>query len=141
VLKVWDLNTGRLLKTLKGHSSRVNSVAISSDNSKIVSGSYDKTIKVWDLNTGRLLKTLKGHSSRVNSVAISSDNSKIVSGSGAFLVDRLVGSRDNTIRVWDLNTGRLLKTLKGHSEAINSVAISSDNSKIVSGSEDDTIKV
>jgi WD40 repeat protein len=91
-----------LKMTLEGHSTQVISVAISSDNSKIVSGSSDHTIKVWDLNTGRLLNTLIGHSSRVISVAISSNNSKIVSG-----------SLDRTIKVWDLNTGRLWNVDKG----------------------------
>ena len=107
-------------------------MAISSDNSKIVSASWDDTIKVWELNTGRLLNTLEGHSSAVYSVAISSDNSKIVSGSGRW---------DKTIKVWDLNTGKLLNTLEGHSSWVSSLAISSDNSKIVSGSADKTIKI
>jgi WD40 repeat protein len=138
-IKVWDIDTGRLLNTLEGHTSTVRSVAISSDNSKIVSGSYDNTIKVWDIDTGRLLNTLEGHSYSVNSVAISSDNSKIVSGSGSPF--RRADPTDNTIKVWDLNTGRLLNTLEGHSYSVNSVAISSDNSKIVSGSDDNTIKV
>jgi WD40 repeat protein len=109
---VWDLNTGRLLNTLEGHSDDISSVATSSDNSKIVSGTYDNTIKVWDLNTGRLLNTLEGHTSPVSSVAISSDNSKIVSGSD-----------DCTLTVWDLNTGRLLNTLEGHSLPVSSVAV------------------
>ena len=63
-------------------SHHVNTVGISPDNSKIVSGSsdWDKTIKVWDLHTGKLLNTLEGHSHSVDSVAISPDNSKIVSG-------------------------------------------------------------
>jgi hypothetical protein len=118
-----------LLNTLVGPSSSVNSVAISSDNSKIVSGSWDKTIKVWELNTGRLLNTLEV-SSPVTSVAISSDNSKIASGSW-----------DKTIKVWELNTGRLLNTFEGRSFGVTSVAISSDNSKIASTSSDNTIKV
>ena len=64
-----------------------------------------------------------------------SDNSKIVSGAGDYY------SRDNTIKVWDMNTGELLNTLEGHSYLVASVAITSDNSKIVSGSWDKTIKV
>jgi len=121
---------GALIRTLEGHSYSVTSVAITSDDSKIVSGSWDKTIKIWDLNTGELLKTLKGHSDSVSSVAITSDDSKIVSG-----------SIDNTIKVWDLNSGELLNTLERHYSTVNSMAISSDNSKIVSGSGDNTIKV
>jgi WD40 repeat protein len=61
---VWDLHTGELINPLEGHSGVVHSVAISPDNSKIVSGSgsWDETIKVWDLNTGTPLNTLGGHS-------------------------------------------------------------------------------
>ena len=105
---MWDLNTGKLLSTLGGHTGGVyggayggvKSVAISPDSTKVVSGSggYDNTIKVWDLNTGKLLSTLKGHNDHIYSVAISPDNTKIVSG-----------SYDNTIKVWDLNTGKLLR--------------------------------
>ena len=58
-----------LIMTLEGHTSPVRSIAITSDNIKIVSGSDDKTIKVWDLNNGKLLNTLEGHSSEVHSVA------------------------------------------------------------------------
>jgi WD40 repeat protein len=105
MLKIWDLNTGKLLNTLGGHSSHI--LSITSDNSKIVSGP-DNTIKIWDLNTGKLLNTLGGHSYNVTSLAITTDNSKIVSGSD-----------DKTIKVWDLDTGKLLNTLEGHSKPVN----------------------
>jgi len=52
-IKVWDLNTGRLLNTLEGHSDYVSSVAITSDNSKIVSASRDNTIKFWNRDKGK----------------------------------------------------------------------------------------
>ncbi|MDJ0581561.1 hypothetical protein [Crocosphaera sp.] len=87
-IKVWNSETGELLHTLKGHSSYVTSVAISSDDQRIVSGSLDNTIKVWNIETGQLLRTLEGHSDWVNSVAISKDGT-IVSGSA-----------DTDIRVW-----------------------------------------
>ena len=119
-----------LLKTLKGHKSYVDSVAISQDGKYIVSGSGDNTIKIWDRSSGKLLKTLKGHKSYVHSVAISQDGKYIVSGSG-----------DNTIKIWDRSSGKLLKTLKGHKDSVWSVAISQDGKYIVSGSEDKTIKI
>ena|SRR6185437_11054871 len=110
---------------MEGHFSNVISVAITSDNTKIVSGSRENTIKIWDMNTGKLLNTLQGHFA----VAITSDNTKIVSGTS------------DTIKIWDMNTGKLLNTLQGHSDEVTSVAITSDNTKIVSGSRENTIKV
>jgi WD40 repeat protein len=51
---VWDLETGRALRTLEGHSGYVNGLAVTPDGQRAVSASYDKTLKVWDLDTGTL---------------------------------------------------------------------------------------
>ncbi|MEG4089742.1 WD40 repeat domain-containing protein, partial [Microcoleus sp. Pol12B4] len=98
--------------TLPGHSSFVNSLAISPDGKIMASGSWDKTIKIWNLETAELIGTLTGHSDRVNSVAISSDGKMLVSGSS-----------DETIKFWNLHSGDLLCTFPGHSMEVNSVAI------------------
>jgi WD40 repeat protein len=81
LVDIWDVATGSLLRTLKGHTMSVTTVAWSHDDLKILSGSEDKTIKIWDAITGKELKTLKGHSDRVTSVAWKDDDSKIISGS------------------------------------------------------------
>jgi WD40 repeat protein len=54
-IKVWNIVTGELLHTLRGHTSPVMSFAITSDNSKVISSSTDMRINVWDVNTGKLL--------------------------------------------------------------------------------------
>ena len=77
-------------RTLEGHSDFVRSVALSSDGTRIVSGSKDKTVRVWDAQSGKCLRTLEGHSHQVKSVALSADGTRIVSGSW-----------DETVRVWD----------------------------------------
>lgn len=92
-VKMWNLQTGKLLHTLSGHSGGVWSVAISSDGQTIISGSEDSTVKVWNLQTGQLLRTLSGHSDEVNSVAISGDDGQTI----------VSGSYDTDIRVWKLD--------------------------------------
>jgi WD40 repeat protein len=56
-LKVWDLDTGRALHTLEGHSAYVHGVAVTPDGKRAVSASSDKTLKVWDLDTGLPIAT------------------------------------------------------------------------------------
>eukprot|EP01031_Cornospumella_fuschlensis_P028635 gene28635-34570_t len=121
---------GSLLNTLRGHSDAVVSVCLSTDGSRIVSGSWDNTIKVWDALSGECLQTFKGHYHWVSSVCISTNGSRIVSGSW-----------DYSIKVWDAFSGECLQTLTGHNSFLQSVCISPDGSRIVSGSEDETIKV
>jgi serine/threonine protein kinase len=74
--------------------------------------------------------TLEGHSYYVNSVSFSPDGSRIVSG-----------SHDETLKVWDAETGQEMLTLKGHSDGVMSVSFSPDGRRIVSGSHDETLKV
>ncbi|MCD4785543.1 MAG: protein kinase [Candidatus Eremiobacteraeota bacterium] len=124
-LKKW-----KCLRTLKGHSSDVNSVAFSPDGKYMASGSNDKTIKMWNKDTGKCLRTLKGHSSDINSVKFSPDSKYIASG-----------SYDHTIKIWDADSGECLRTLKGHSGSVYSVAFSPDGKYIASGGWDKTIKI
>ena len=102
-IKLWEVPTGRLLKTLKGHEDGISSVSFSPDGKYLASGSWDNTIKLWEVPTGRLLKTLKGHEDRVTSVSFSPDGKYLASGSW-----------DNTIKLWEVPTGRLLKTIEGN---------------------------
>lgn len=58
-IRLWDANTGNLLKILIGHTDWIASVSFSPDGKTIVSGSWDKTVRLWDVETGNLLKTLE----------------------------------------------------------------------------------
>jgi small GTP-binding protein len=119
-----------VVKILEGHNDEINSVAISSDDKFIVSGSDDYTIRIWETGTGKCLRVLEGHSDDVFDVAISSDDKFIVSGSD-----------DTSLRIWEVETGKCLQVLEGHLNLVLGVAISSDDRFIVSGSKDDTIRI
>jgi WD40 repeat protein len=57
-VKLWDVSTSAELRTLKGHSNGVHSVAFSSDGKTLASGSFDATIKLWEMASGQELRTL-----------------------------------------------------------------------------------
>ncbi|KAI8994491.1 quinon protein alcohol dehydrogenase-like superfamily [Pilobolus umbonatus] len=76
-IKMWDMSTGKCLRTLFGHVQGVWSLAY--DKLRIVSGSHDRTIRVWDTESGRFLYALEEHNAPVIAVALS--DTRIVSGS------------------------------------------------------------
>jgi WD40 repeat protein len=128
-IKLWEVATGSLVRTLSGHTSWVRSVAFSPDGRLLASGSY-KEIKLWDVASGSLVRTLSGHTSWVRSVAFSPDGRLLASG-----------SEDSTIRLWEVASGREVRTLSGHTDEVRSVAFSPDGRLLASGSNDWTIKL
>ena len=81
MLKLWDAGSGRVLHTLTGHTSDVNSVTFSPDGRTLASASLDTTLKLWDATSGWELRTLTGHTGCVRSVAISPDGRTLASAS------------------------------------------------------------
>ena len=133
-IKLWQLATGKLLRTINrwfsGHSSMVHSLAFSPDGQLLASGSWDDTVKLWQVNTCREILTLMGHSNWVNSVAFSPDGQLLASGSA-----------DNSIKLWQMNSGRQICTFTDHSDLVWSVAFSPDGQLLASSSWDKTIKI
>jgi guanine nucleotide-binding protein subunit beta-2-like 1 protein len=81
---------GKPYKSLHGHNHFVSSLALNSDNTKLVSGSWDKTIRLWDIPSSKSDLIFKGHTKDVLSVAFSHDERLIFSG-----------SMDNSLKYWN----------------------------------------
>ncbi|AFZ18948.1 WD40 repeat domain-containing protein [Allocoleopsis franciscana] len=98
-IKIWDLSTGELKKTLQSDSGEIEALAIAPDGKTVVSGSGDLMVRIWDITSNQRPRMLKGHSYRVNQIEIASDGKTIISRTY------------NEIKVWDLVTGHLKATL------------------------------
>lgn len=128
-IKIWDIESGKVIRTFKGQDKDVSHVAIT-QNGLIAISVCNKSLSVWNIESGKLLHTLEGHDDVITDIAITPDSCRVISA-----------SQDTSLKVWDLVSGQELQTLLGHSKSVNKVIVSPDGSLIVSMSKDGTLKV
>ncbi|CAI9721996.1 Frepeat-containingbox/WD 1A-like [Octopus vulgaris] len=120
------------VRTFEGHTQGISCIQF--DDTRIVSGSSDKTIRVWNIRTNApwSVQTLVGHSGTVRCLHL--EGNRLVSGSS-----------DKTIKVWDLSTQDRWSsiackvTMVGHLDTVR--CLQADDEKLISGSYDKTLKV
>jgi WD40 repeat protein len=129
-VKVCDVESGRQVWALRGHTDDVGTVSWSPDGRRLATASSDKTAKVWDAENGKQLLALAGHTSKLGSVSWSPDGRRLATASW-----------DETVKEWDGKTGEELLTLRGHSGPVYAVRWSPDGQRLATGSYDNSAKV
>ncbi len=129
-IKIWELETGRELRSLTGHSGAVKTLACSSDGKLLASGGNDGTVRIWDVESGNQLGNFSDQDGVVEAVAFSPDAKRLASG-----------RHGNTIIIRDVATGAELARLSGHTGAVSALAFSPDGGSLASGSADHTVKI
>jgi WD40 repeat protein len=127
-IKLWDLATARLVRTLTGHANRVHSLAFHPKGKALVSCSLDGTIKLWDLTSGKERYTRTGNVTF--HVAIGPGGRRFASC-----------GEDRLIKIWDTASGKLLRTLAGHASEVWRVVFSADGTVLASAGGDRTVRL
>jgi eukaryotic-like serine/threonine-protein kinase len=139
-LKVWEVAKRRLICRLNGHTNYCVSLDFSRDGTLMASGSRDGTAIIWSTATWKATRTLQNPDQGdeftrssgipVEDVAFSPDSNTLA-----------LASYEGTVQLWDVSTGKLLETLKGHSGGVSAVAFSPDGRTLASGSSDETVRL
>ncbi|XP_038117714.1 uncharacterized protein LOC6033549 isoform X2 [Culex quinquefasciatus] len=163
-VNVWNLALGSVTATFKGHNTFVTSVTFMMDSRRIISADRDSCLFVWMSDSGTILQSVQGpfkclavtnnmkfavctngdsslriwsltredekftvsHSGEITSFIITADSLYLISG-----------SKDMSLKVWQVSGGKLAQVLVGHSDAVTCVAVSVTNkNQVISGSKD-----
>lgn len=130
LIKLWDVESGQLTATFKGHNGEIKSLAFNAAGNQLASASSDYTIRLWDFDIVLQSRDYAGHDAAVWSSAFSPDGQRLVSASA-----------DRTLRVWDVGSGQTLHVLKGHTAPVTFAQFSPDGKTIASGAGDKLVKL
>ncbi len=127
---IWDVASGKKLKTIEGHRDTLYDATISPDGKVLATTSYDRRIELWDAATGEPLRSLLGHNGAIFDLAFSPDGTILASASA-----------DATIKLWQTATGVRLDTLGQPLKEQYVVRFSPDGRFVVAGGLDNRIRV
>jgi cytochrome c len=155
---------------LRGHGGPVRGLAISSDGTQLISGSFDNSAIRWSLSRNVAEQVMRFHDGPVNAVALLKDGRIATAGGDAHIAIWTPGQQtpdqvfeghsgpivalavspdgktlasaswDRTVRLWPL-AGGPARVLEGHTQNVNAVAFSSDGAQILSAGYDGTIRI
>src|SRR5262249_34369228 len=120
-LKVWDTATGGLLRTINEAGRNIEKIGIAFDGRTVLTYAHEG-LKIWDAKSWIPRQTFGGYS---NAIAIFPDG-------------RHVLSANREIKLWDAGGGRLLRSFDGHMHIVESMAVSPDGDRVLSGGRDGT---
>jgi WD40 repeat protein len=131
IVKIWDVRSHQLLRSLDKDLYGVNAVAFSPDGTRLLTAGHDSwAMKLFDAATGQKLSSLNGHSQEILSAAFSPDGKLMASG-----------DRAQIAIIWDAQTGARLFDLKGHSQGIYALTFTPDSKRLLTASFDQSIRI
>ncbi|HIQ23306.1 MAG TPA: WD40 repeat domain-containing protein [Planctomycetes bacterium] len=128
-VRVWEVASGRMVSDMEGHRRRVRALAYSPDAKYLASAGEDRTIRIWEAGAGTSAGSLPAQAAVVLSLAFCGPN------------HLAVGSSDNLIRVWNLDSMRQQWRLVGHTGSVTALVWNAREGLLVSGSYDTTVRL
>lgn len=129
--KVWDLEKKESVLTFPDHQNPVYGVAVKADGKLGFSVGEDRNLRTFNsVGDGKQVRAMAGHGNAVFKVVMHPSQPLLVTCSA-----------DNTVRVWNADSGAAVRTLGGHTDWVYAIAVSKDGNLVASGSWNGEVKV
>ena len=129
MIRLWNLQTGRMERLLAGHRREVKALAFQPGGQLLASGSRDGTLRLWSAATGEELRCLSGPAKEVRCLAFSPDGQALASGHAGVAI------------LWSVATGEQRSTLKAHKFAITTLRYLDNGKTLATAGWDRTVKL
>ena len=129
-VKVFEVPSGKFLKSFEGHTHHVLDVGWTEDDKKLASAGADNVVKIWDYEKGEQIRTVNAHSKQVTRLVFVGKTRMFLTVSG-----------DKQLKLWDANNGRNSRNFGGNDDFLYAVSTSDDGKVIAAGGEEGVIRV
>ncbi len=128
-LAVFDVTSGKIENTLKGHKEQIEAATFFADSTKLTSVGWDAMVRIWDVAKGEESGTIKGHKKGIRTVAISNDGK------------RLATANEREFKLWDGEKYEFLADVGGENNGAKFLTISPNGAWMVSIARDGTARL